>query len=181
MHRDERNQWILENYGLAVYVTKKIFRNQIPLEDVVQLALEGLCIAAKYHDGVRGQFYTCKTIRDQILRYMHKEWKDVFCGFTGQSSQESGFREDPVSSLPDPQDVLLDIERAEQIEKMISALEILSERERKYLMRIYGIRQDKESCDEIACSDGISKSRVTQITRRAVMKLRAHGKENGWV
>ena len=71
-------------------------------------------------------------------------------------------------------DILLTLERQETIEALRKAMDsILNERERDVIIRRYGLGGQKEMTQqEVGACYGISRSYVSRIEKRALLKLR---------
>jgi RNA polymerase sigma factor (sigma-70 family) len=83
----------------------------------------------------------------------------------------------PTCSIPD--EILLDMQpdqeekliSAELIQKIMSAMDSLSDRQREFILRYYGIGRESEILESISRTEGISRERVRQIKAKGVEKL----------
>lgn len=170
---------IERNLRLVAHIAKKYQNVEEDMEDLISIGTIGLIKAVDTFDAGKGRLatYACRCIDNELLMMLRARKK---------SSKEVSLYE-PIGTDKEGNEIsLLDviegkqpdvIERmtlGENLRKMFALMEIcLTEREREILYLRYGLRTGKEvTQSEIGKSMGISRSYVSRIEKKALLKLK---------
>ncbi len=185
--REARRILIERNLRLVAYLVKKYNNSDHNIEDLISIGTIGLIKAVDTYrqgKGVRLATYASRCIDNELLmtfRSDKKQSREVFLyesigGDDGEGNSLSLL--DILESIDE--DVPERMEREENISKLYDFIEKnLTERE-KYIIRLrYGIPENPHIPErpevtqrEIAKQLGISRSYVSRIEKKALMKLR---------
>lgn len=185
--REARRILIERNLRLVAYLVKKYSNSDHSVDDLISIGTIGLIKAVDTYrqgKGVRLATYASRCIDNELLmtfRSDKKQSKEVFLyepigGDDGEGNYLSLL--DVLESMDE--DISERIEKEEKIAKLYGFIEEnLTERE-KYIIRLrYGIPKGPWSVEqpevtqrEIAKHLGISRSYVSRIEKKALMKLR---------
>lgn len=191
--RDARRMLIERNLRLVAYLVKKYSNLDYSADDLISIGTIGLIKAVDTYrlgKGVRFATYASKCINNELLmtfRSAKKQSREVFLyepvgGDDGEGNSLNFL--DILETLDE--DIPERLEREEKIAKLYNYIEEhLTERE-KYIIRLrYGIPPRPDRMErpevtqrEIAGRMGISRSYVSRIEKKALMKLR-RAYENG--
>jgi RNA polymerase sporulation-specific sigma factor len=177
-HQDSRNMLIEHNLRLVAHVVKK-FDNAGDPEDLISIGTIGLIKAVESYSAGKGTklaTYAARCIENEILmhmRSMKKQKKDVSLhdpiGTDKEGNEISLI--DILGTDPDTvgEQVELEIEKR----KIYKHLDVLDEREQEVIKARFGLETggDERTQREIAKELGISRSYVSRIEKRALMKL----------
>ncbi|MEO2082473.1 MAG: sigma-70 family RNA polymerase sigma factor [Desulfurobacteriaceae bacterium] len=196
MYRKSRRDLVLENLPLVKKVANKIYRRipegAVDFDELVNVGVIGLMKAIDNYDSEKAKFstYAYIKIRGEILDFLRKldflprnvrekvkngnveDLKDEVISLI--SIEESLFSNSDKYTV---KDILVSKERTpeeeailrEIEERLMEALNCLSEREKLVLQLIFVEELDLKSISEVL---GISVSRVSQIKGTALRKLR---------
>ena len=170
---------IERNMRLVAHIAKKYQNSDEDMEDLISTGTIGLIKAVLSFDAGKGRLatYACRCIDNELLMLFRAKKK---------SSKEVSLYE-PIGTDKEGNEIsLLDIMEQKQMDAVeqlqlrenLMKLEILlrtvlSDREREILLLRYGLCGKKErSQREIGQSLGISRSYVSRIEKKALLKLR---------
>lgn len=180
-HDDFARQKLIEhNLRLVAHIAKKYESVGEDSEDLISIGSIGLMKAVRTFNRDRGTklaTYAARCIDNEILMYLRA---------TKRLRQEA-YLEEPIGidkdgneitlldTLPtNAEDVLSQVEKALEQDKLKELLEILTKRERLVLQLRYGLIDGVRSTQrEIAKELRISRSYVSRIEKRAIEKLLA--------
>jgi len=177
-NQDSRNMLIEHNLRLVAHVVKK-FDNAGDPEDLISIGTIGLIKAVESYSAGKGTklaTYAARCIENEILmhmRSMKKQKKDVSLhdpiGTDKEGNEISLI--DILGTDPDTvgEQVELEIEKR----KIYKHLDVLDEREQEVIKARFGLETggEERTQREIAKELGISRSYVSRIEKRALMKL----------
>ncbi len=170
---------IERNMRLVAHIAKKYQNSDEDMEDLISTGTIGLIKAVLSFDAGKGRLatYACRCIDNELLMLFRAKKK---------SSKEVSLYE-PIGTDKEGNEIsLLDIMEQKQMDAVeqlqlrenLMKLEtllgtVLSDREREILLLRYGLCGKKErSQREIGQSLGISRSYVSRIEKKALLKLR---------
>lgn len=173
-----RNKLIEHNLRLVAHVVKKFENTGENNEDLISIGTIGLIKGIESYQpnkGTKLATYSARCIENEILmhlRSLKKVRKDVSLNDPIGTDKEGneialidilGTGQDEIEN-----EVQLNIEKS----KIYSFLHILDNREKEVVISRFGLLDDKEKTQrEIAKELGISRSYVSRIEKRALMKL----------
>ncbi len=173
-----RNKLIEHNLRLVAHVVKKFENTGENNEDLISIGTIGLIKGIESYQpnkGTKLATYSARCIENEILmhlRSLKKVRKDVSLNDPIGTDKEGneialidilGTGQDEIEN-----EVQLNIEKS----KIYSFLHILDDREKEVVISRFGLLDDKEKTQrEIAKELGISRSYVSRIEKRALMKL----------
>lgn len=181
MHKgdeDARNRLIEHNLRLVAHIVKKFENTGEDNEDLISIGTIGLIKGIESFSpgkGTKLATYAARCIENEILmhlRALKKTKKDVSL-------------QDPIGQDKEGNEIsLIDILKAEnadvveliqlnmEVEKIQEYLQILDKREKEVIIGRYGLGLKEEMTQrEIAKTLGISRSYVSRIEKRALMKI----------
>jgi RNA polymerase sporulation-specific sigma factor len=173
-----RNKLIEHNLRLVAHIVKKFENTGEEPEDLISIGTIGLIKAIESYSpgkGTKLATYAARCIENEILmhlRSLKKTKKDVSL-------------HDPIGQDHDGNEIsLLDILKSEgddvaemtelnmELEKIKKYLDVLDHREKEVIVSRFGLNMQKEKTQrEIAKELGISRSYVSRIEKRALMKM----------
>lgn len=170
---------IERNLRLVAHIAKK-YTGAYPADDLISIGTIGLIKAVSTYSSkkaARLATYAAKCIENEILMSIRSSKKNkaevslsVPIG-TDKDGNEISFN-DILGTDPDA--VLDDISLKIQVTKLIEAIDtVLTAREKKVILNRYGIHGYKPRTQrEVAAMLGISRSYVSRIEKKALLKLR---------
>lgn len=175
---DEQKKLVEDNIPLAYLVVKRIYHPHIEYDDAVQLALLGLCQAARIYEPERGKFTTLAylaaqhTIQREERKYRHEVAKRIYAGSSLDSNVFAYGGDDGFSPfhelIPDPrQDTYKQAEARIALEKVGSFMRSLNSRDKAVFK--YHVLFDMTQ-QEIADRTGLSQPSVSRIIKRLVSR-----------
>ena len=173
-----RGKLIEHNLRLVAHIVKKFDAKTKEQDDLISIGTIGLIKGVdtfQRNKGNRLTTYCAKCIQNEILMYFranNKNSKNV------SLNESIGFDKDgneiaiiDILKSPKP-DFLDDIDKKDHIELLKEYLNILNPREKEIVIRRYGLYDhDEETQKEIAKQLKISRSYVSRIEKRALMKI----------
>jgi RNA polymerase sporulation-specific sigma factor len=181
---DAKNILIERNLRLVAHIVKKYNNHIKDSEDLISIGTIGLIKAIttfKPDKGTRLATYAARCIDNEILMHIRSSKKytgDVYLQDTiGMDREGNEVRiEDKLADDKDPVDEQVDLKM--QIRRLYGAIRsALHDREKHVIQLRYGMKNGDEMTQrEIAQLLGISRSYVSRIEKKAIMKL---GKEMG--
>ena len=176
---DSRNKLIEHNLRLVAHIVKKFDNTGEDLEDLISIGTIGLIKAIENYSpdkGTKLATFASRCVENEILmhlRSLKKTRKDVSLHDpigTDKEGNEISLLDILGSEADDiPDKVELKIEKS----KIYDNLDILDAREQEVIRGRFGLDQggEERTQREIARELGISRSYVSRIEKRALMKL----------
>ena len=170
---------IERNLRLVAHIAKKYQNVDEDMEDMISIGCIGLIKAIDTFDAGKGRLatYACRCIDNELLMFLRskkKTSKEVSL-FEPIGQDREGNEIHLVDIIEQQQpDIVDNMELSGNLQKLYGLLnEVLSERERQILILRYGLNGQKEiTQSEIGAMLGISRSYVSRIEKRALLKLR---------
>lgn len=174
-----KEKLIMHNLRLVAHITKKYQNSPEDAEDYISIGIIGLMKAIDTFDAGRGRLatYACRCIDNELLmmlRARKKSAKEVSL-YEPVGTDKEGNEIQIYDLCTEKEDILYTLERQEAVEALRKAVNtVLDDRERDVIIRRYGLNGDKEQTQqEVGMVYGISRSYVSRIEKRALLKLRA--------
>lgn len=176
---EARNQLIVHNLRLVVFIAKKFENTRISIEDLISIGSMGLIKAVqtfKIDKNIKLATYASRCIENEILMYLRK---------THKMRQEISL--DEVLSIDQEGnemmlfDVLCDnaplqlqkLTEIEDIENLYYAVNHLSKRERQIIIMRFGLNGEAELTQkEVADILGISQSYISRLEKKILEKMK---------
>lgn len=173
-----RNQLIEHNLRLVAHIAKKYDNNKDMQEDLISIGTIGLIKAVdsyKPNKATKLGTYAAKCIENEILMHMRSNKKinlDVSLNEVLGVDKDGG-EMTLLDILPcDQKDIIDQIQTDQQIQKLQEYFLILTPREQEILIYRYGLNNHRVFTQkEIASSMHISRSYVSRLEKRALIKL----------
>lgn len=173
-----RNKLIEHNLRLVAHIVKKFENTGEEPEDLISIGTIGLIKAIESFSegkGTKLATYAARCIENEILmhlRALKKTKKDVSLHDPiGQDKEGNEISLIDVLKCEE-EDIINKIQKAMELEKMNKYIGILDEREKEVIIGRYGLDlQEEKTQREIAKELGISRSYVSRIEKRALMKM----------
>jgi RNA polymerase, sigma 27/28 subunit, RpsK/SigK len=175
---EARNRLIEHNLRLVAHIVKKFENTGEDQEDLISIGTIGLIKAIESYSegkGTKLATYAARCIENEILMFLRtlkKTKKDV--SLHDPIGQDKEGNEISLIDVlkSDTEDVLDRIQLNMELEKMKTFINVLDEREREVITGRFGLdRQREKTQREIAKELGISRSYVSRIEKRALMKM----------
>ncbi|GGE43193.1 RNA polymerase sigma-28 factor [Pullulanibacillus camelliae] len=175
---EARNKLIEHNLRLVAHIVKKFENTKEDTEDLISIGTIGLIKAIESYSlgkGTKLATYAARCIENEILmhlRGMKKTSKDVSLNDPiGQDKEGNEISLIDVLKSKN-KDVVDEISLRMEKRKIYEFLHILDDREKEVIIARFGLDQRKELTQrEIAKKLNISRSYVSRIEKRALMKL----------
>ncbi|MGM0844158.1 MAG: RNA polymerase sporulation sigma factor SigK [Bacillota bacterium] len=173
-----RNILIEHNLRLVAHIVKKFENTGEDPEDLISIGTIGLIKAIEsYSDGKGTKLatYAARCIENEILmhlRALKKTKKDV--SLHDPIGQDKEGNEISLIDIlkSDADDVIETIQLSMELEKVKKYICVLDEREKEVIIGRFGLdMQEEKTQREIAKELGISRSYVSRIEKRALMKM----------
>jgi RNA polymerase sporulation-specific sigma factor len=174
-----REQLIVHNLRLVVYIAKKFESTGVGIEDLISIGTIGLIKAVKTfcpEKNIKLATYASRCIENEILMFLRK---------STQYRNEISIDE-PLNIDWDGNELLLsdilgtdedlvnrDIESEAEKNLLLEAIQNLEDRERQIMEMRFGLVTGKEMTQkEVADSIGISQSYISRLEKRIIKNLR---------
>ena len=177
--QDSRNVLIEHNLRLVAHIVKKFDNTGEDLEDLISIGTIGLIKAIESYSpgkGTKLATYAARCIENEILMYLRslrKTRKDV--SLHDPIGQDKEGNEITLSDIlgTEPDEVVDKVQLKIEKSKIYENMDILDEREQEVIRGRFGLDGDggERTQREIARELGISRSYVSRIEKRALMKL----------
>lgn len=173
-----RNLLIEHNLRLVAHIVKKFENTGEDAEDLISIGTIGLIKAIESYSqgkGTKLATYAARCIENEILmhlRVLKKTKKDV--SLHDPIGQDKEGNEISLIDIlkSESEDVIDTIQLSMELEKIKEYIDILDEREKEVIVNRFGLGMEKEKTQrEIAKALGISRSYVSRIEKRALMKM----------
>ncbi|OQP06251.1 RNA polymerase subunit sigma-70 [Geobacillus sp. 46C-IIa] len=173
-----RNRLIEHNLRLVAHIVKKFENTGEEVEDLISIGTIGLIKAIESYSAGKGTklaTYAARCIENEILmhlRSLKKTRKDVSLHEPIGQDKEGN----EISLLDilksEGQDIVDEIQLNMELEQVKKYISVLDEREKEVIVNRFGLgRQREKTQREIAKELGISRSYVSRIEKRALMKM----------
>ena len=174
-----RNALIERNLRLVAYIAKKYASMDRDMEDLISIGTIGLIKAVDSFDeskGIRLASYASRCVENELLmnfRARKKTARDVYLYDTIGSDKEGN----EISLIDiieyEDEDIPERLTREQHLRKLKGFMnEVLTKREREILGLRYGLDGQREWTQrEVAQRYGISRSYVSRIEKKALLKL----------
>jgi RNA polymerase sporulation-specific sigma factor len=175
---EARNLLIEHNLRLVAHIVKKFENTGEDPEDLISIGTIGLIKAIESYSegkGTKLATYAARCIENEILmhlRALKKTKKDV--SLHDPIGQDKEGNEISLIDIlkSDSEDVFDTIQLNMELEKVMKYLRVLDEREKEVIIGRFGLNMQEEKTQrEIAKELGISRSYVSRIEKRALMKM----------
>lgn len=181
-----RNTLIEHNLRLVVYIAKRFESPKVLLEDLISIGSMGLIKGIetfKKDKNIKLATYCSRCIENEILMTLrsNKNKKNYVYLFESVGEDKEGNPIELIDLIKDKQEDILDqMEHNYKINELRKALNILNSRELEIIELRYGLNGKKSYTQkEIAKSMNISRSYVSRIEKRALMRLYLYITQNG--
>ncbi|NRF04843.1 RNA polymerase sporulation sigma factor SigK [Bacillus safensis] len=173
-----RNMLIEHNLRLVAHIVKKFENTGEDAEDLISIGTIGLIKAIESYSSGKGTklaTYAARCIENEILmhlRALKKTKKDV--SLHDPIGQDKEGNEISLIDIlkSENEDVIDTIQLNMELEKVKKYIDILDGREKEVIVGRFGLDLKKEKTQrEIAKELGISRSYVSRIEKRALMKM----------
>ncbi|MGM9987668.1 MAG: RNA polymerase sporulation sigma factor SigK [Bacillaceae bacterium] len=173
-----RNLLIEHNLRLVAHIVKKFENTGEDLEDLISIGTIGLIKAIESYStgkGTKLATYAARCIENEILmhlRALKKTKKDV--SLHDPIGQDKEGNEISLIDIlkTDTEDVADSIQLNMELERIKIYVNILDDREKEVIIARFGLGEEEEKTQrEIARKLGISRSYVSRIEKRALMKM----------
>lgn len=173
-----RNMLIEHNLRLVAHIVKKFENTGEDVEDLISIGTIGLIKAIESYSegkGTKLATYAARCIENEILmhlRALKKTKKDV--SLHDPIGQDKEGNEISLIDVlkSDSEDVIDTIQLNMELEKIKEYIRVLDGREREVIIGRFGLDLQREKTQrEIAKELGISRSYVSRIEKRALMKM----------
>lgn len=173
-----RNKLIEHNLRLVAHIVKKFENTGEDPEDLISIGTIGLIKAIESYStgkGTKLATYAARCIENEILmhlRSLKKTKKDVSL-YDPIGQDRDGNEISLLDVLKSEDEDIVDmIEKSNELENIAQHLHVLDDRERQVIISRFGLNMQPERTQrEIAKKLGISRSYVSRIEKRALMKL----------
>ncbi|MCL1991054.1 MAG: RNA polymerase sporulation sigma factor SigK [Defluviitaleaceae bacterium] len=173
-----RQKLIEHNLRLVAHIVKKYEDRQDARDDLISIGTIGLIKGIDSFQAGKGTklaTYAARCIENEILMMFraNKKKRNEVSLQDSIGYDKEGNEVSLIDVLPDEKvDISEDIIKQLNIEKIWIHLDILTNREREIIIRRFGLSTEaEETQQEIAKSYNISRSYVSRIEKRALMKL----------
>ncbi|ONK24165.1 RNA polymerase subunit sigma-70 [Bacillus sp. VT-16-64] len=175
---EARNILIEHNLRLVAHIVKKFENTGEDSEDLISIGTIGLIKAIESYStgkGTKLATYAARCIENEILmhlRALKKTRKDV--SLHDPIGQDKEGNEISLMDVlkSDAEDIFETIQLNMELEKVKAYIDVLDDREREVIIGRFGLNLEKERTQrEIAKELGISRSYVSRIEKRALMKM----------
>ncbi len=176
---EAREEIIVHNLRLVVYIAKKFENTGIPIEDLISIGTLGLIKAVntfRLSKNIKLATYASRCIENEILMYLRKtnSMKAEVSYFEPLNVDWDGnelLLSDILGSEPD--DVYRDLEAEDERTRLYKAVNSLGKREKQIMTMRFGIGGTREYTQkEVADKLGISQSYISRLEKRIIEKLK---------
>ncbi len=177
--KDAREELIVHNLRLVVYIAKKFENTGISIEDLISIGTLGLIKAVntfRISKNIKLATYASRCIENEILMYLRKtnSMKAEVSYYEPLNTDWDGnelLLSDVLGSEPD--EVYRDIEAEDERTRLYKAVNSLNKRERMIMTMRFGIGGGREYTQkEVADTLGISQSYISRLEKRIIEKIK---------
>ena len=177
-NKEARAKWIEHNLRLVAHIVKKYDTKDKEVDDLIRVGTIGLIKGIdsfKNDKNIKLTTYCAKCIQNEVLMYFRNNKKHIndvslndSIGFDKDGNEINLI--DVIKS--EDEDILTTLHNKESINTLIKYLDILNEREKEIIIKRYGLfNNDELTQKEISSSMRISRSYVSRIEKRALLKI----------
>ena len=176
--KQARNILIEHNLRLVAHIVKKFENTGEDVEDLISIGTIGLIKAIESYSSSKGTklaTYAARCIENEILmhlRSLKKTRKDV--SLHEPIGQDKEGNEISLIDIlkSEGNDIVDEIHLNMELEQVKKYIDVLDEREKEVIISRFGLDMQQEKTQrEIAKELGISRSYVSRIEKRALMKM----------
>ncbi len=177
--KDAREELIVHNLRLVVYIAKKFENTGIPIEDLISIGTLGLIKAVntfRISKNIKLATYASRCIENEILMYLRKSnpakaevsyYEPLNVDWDGNELLLS----DVLGSEPD--EIYRDLESDDERTRLYKAVNSLNKREKMIMTMRFGIGGGREFTQkEVADALGISQSYISRLEKRIIDKIK---------
>ncbi len=177
--KDAREELIVHNLRLVVYIANKFENTGIAIEDLISIGTLGLIKAVntfRISKNIKLATYASRCIENEILMYLRKtnSLKAEVSYFEPLNVDWDG-NELLLSDVlgNEPEDVYRELEEDDEKNRLYKIISSLEEREKMIMTMRFGIGGGKEYTQkEVADSLGISQSYISRLEKRIIEKIK---------
>ena len=176
--KNARNKLIEHNLRLVAHIVKKFDYKNVDQDDLISIGtiglIKGVDSFSKSH-GTKITTYCARCIENEILMYFrsnNKTSKDISINYSIVYDKEGNeITILDILKMPSP-DFVETINEKDNVKLLKEYVKVLTPREKNILFKRYGIGENDEMTQkEIAKDLKISRSYVSRIEKRALMKI----------
>ncbi len=177
--KEAREELIVHNLRLVVYIAKKFENTGIPIEDLISIGTLGLIKAVntfRISKNIKLATYASRCIENEILMYLRKSnpakaevsfYEPLNVDWDGNELLLS----DVLGSEPD--EIYRDLESDDERIRLYKAVNSLNKREKMIMTMRFGIGGGREFTQkEVADALGISQSYISRLEKRIIEKIK---------
>ncbi len=177
--KDAREELIVHNLRLVVYIAKKFENTGIPIEDLISIGTLGLIKAVntfRISKNIKLATYASRCIENEILMYLRKTntLKAEVSYFEPLNVDWDGnelLLSDVLGNEPD--EIYRELEEDDERSRLYRIISSLGEREKMIMTMRFGIGGGKEYTQkEVADELGISQSYISRLEKRIIEKIK---------
>ena len=176
--KNARNKLIEHNLRLVAHIVKKFDYKNVDQDDLISIGTIGLIKGVDSFSKSRGTkitTYCARCIENEILMYFrsnNKTSKDISINESiGYDKEGNEITILDILKMPSP-DFVETINEKDNVKLLKEYVKVLTPREKNILFKRYGIGENDEMTQkEIAKDLKISRSYVSRIEKRALMKI----------
>lgn len=177
--KDAREELIVHNLRLVVYIAKKFENTGIPIEDLISIGTLGLIKAVntfRISKNIKLATYASRCIENEILMYLRKTntLKTEVSYFEPLNVDWDGnelLLSDVLGNEPD--EIYRELEEDDERTRLYKIISALGEREKMIMTMRFGIGGGKEYTQkEVADELGISQSYISRLEKRIIEKIK---------
>lgn len=177
--KNAREDLIVHNLRLVVYIARKFENTGIPIEDLISIGTLGLIKAVntfRMSKNIKLATYASRCIENEILMYLRKtnSLKAEVSYFEPLNVDWDG-NELLISDVlgGDSDEIYRDIEADDERSRLYRAVNNLNEREKLIMTMRFGIGGGREYTQkEVADELGISQSYISRLEKRIIEKIK---------
>lgn len=177
--KNAREELIVHNLRLVVYIAKKFENTGIPIEDLISIGTLGLIKAVntfRISKNIKLATYASRCIENEILMYLRKTnaLKAEVSYFEPLNVDWDG-NELLLSDVlgNEPEEIYRDLEENDERKRLYKIISSLGEREKMIMTMRFGIGGGKEYTQkEVADELGISQSYISRLEKRIIEKIK---------
>lgn len=177
-NKEARALLIEHNLRLVAHIVKKYDTKDNIVDDLISIGTIGLIKGIdsfKNDKNTRLTTYCAKCIQNEILMYFRNNKKHIndvslndSIGYDKDGNEINLI--DVIKS--DEEDILTKLHNKDSVETLIKYLNVLNKREKEIIIKRYGLfNNDELTQKEISEELGISRSYVSRIEKRALLKI----------
>ena len=177
-NKEARALLIEHNLRLVAHIVKKYDTKESNVDDLISIGTIGLIKGIdsfKNDKNTRLTTYCAKCIQNEILMYFRNNKKHIndvslndSIGYDKDGNEINLI--DVIKS--DEEDILTKLHNKDSVETLIKYLNVLNKREKEIIIKRYGLfNNDELTQKEISEKLGISRSYVSRIEKRALLKI----------